>query len=67
MQSSPTAKAIVFVNAEGFFVHVDVITGGSSEDRQAARIEAALTQRDEFGRVMPPKERWRELNYKYVR
>jgi hypothetical protein len=30
----------------------------------AASIESALTRRDEFGRIMTPKERWRELNYK---
>ena len=29
----------------------------------AANIERALTQRDEFGRIMTPKERFRVLNY----
>ena len=41
----------------------DVYTGGSAEDSQAQRIEAALTQRDEFGRIMTPKDRFRHLCY----
>jgi hypothetical protein len=35
--------------------------GGAQEDAVLQRIEAALTQRDEFGRVMTPKERFRVL------
>jgi U4/U6.U5 tri-snRNP-associated protein 1 len=41
----------------------EVYTGGSHDDYQQARIEVALTRRDEFGRVMTPKDRWRQLNY----
>lgn len=43
----------------------DVYTGGSQEDRLARSIEAALTQRDEFGRVMTPKERFRTLCHQF--
>jgi len=39
----------------------DVYTGGSHEDAMQQRIETALTQRDEFGRVMTPKERFRVM------
>jgi U4/U6.U5 tri-snRNP-associated protein 1 len=39
----------------------DVYTGGSHEDAMSQRIEVALTQRDEFGRVMTPKERFRVM------
>ena len=41
----------------------DVYTGGRQETVVAANIERALTQRDEFGRIMTPKERFRVLNY----
>ena len=41
----------------------DVYTGGRQESAVAANIERALTQRDEFGRIMTPKERFRVLNY----
>ncbi|KAJ9531706.1 hypothetical protein QJQ45_021854 [Haematococcus lacustris] len=43
----------------------DVYTGGAHEDRLARSIEAALTTKDEFGRVMTPKERFRQLNYDF--
>lgn len=43
----------------------DVYTGGTQEDRMARSIEAALTQRDEFGRVMTPKERFRTLCHQF--
>lgn len=39
----------------------DVYTGGSHEESMAQRIEVALTQKDEFGRVMTPKERFRVM------
>ncbi len=44
----------------------DVYTGGQSEDKVANDVELALTQYDEFGRVLTPKERWRRLNHKCV-
>jgi hypothetical protein len=37
--------------------------GGSHDDRLERSIEVALTIKDEFGRVLTPKERWRQLNY----
>jgi U4/U6.U5 tri-snRNP-associated protein 1 len=43
----------------------DVYTGGTQEDRMSRSIEAALTQRDEFGRVMTPKERFRTLCHQF--
>jgi len=43
----------------------DVYTGGAQEDRLGRSIEAALTQRDEFGRVMTPKERFRSLCHQF--
>ena len=46
---------------------LQVYTGGKHTDRIAADIETALTRRDEFGRVMTPKEAFRALCYKYVR
>lgn len=42
----------------------DVYKGGNHEDRISAHIEQALTQRDEFGRIMTPKERFRDLCHK---
>lgn len=44
----------------------DVYTGGRQERPLDARVEAALTRRDEFGRVLTPKESFRQLCYKYV-
>eukprot|EP00775_Hariotina_reticulata_P014317 gene14317-44_t len=43
----------------------DVYTGGSHEDAMQQRIETALTQRDEFGRVMTPKERFRVMCHQF--
>ena len=42
----------------------DVYTGGRHDSNMDAHIEAALTRRDEFGRVMTPKEAFRALCYK---
>lgn len=52
-------KAVALIGLE------EVYTGGSHEDRLARSIEAALTQRDEFGRVMTPKERFRTLCHQF--
>ncbi|KAI8475940.1 MAG: SART-1 protein [Monoraphidium minutum] len=52
-------KAVALIGLE------DVYTGGTQEDRMARSIEAALTQRDEFGRVMTPKERFRTLCHQF--
>jgi U4/U6.U5 tri-snRNP-associated protein 1 len=52
-------KAVALIGLE------DVYTGGAQEDRMARSIEAALTQRDEFGRVMTPKERFRTLCHQF--
>eukprot|EP00983_Pelagomonas_calceolata_P118215 1160484-Pelagomonas_calceolata.AAC.3 len=41
----------------------DVYRGGAHEDRLARSIEMALTTKDEFGQVMTPKERFRQLCY----
>eukprot|EP00884_Botryococcus_braunii_P021222 jgi/Botrbrau1/7784/Bobra.0159s0212.1 len=43
----------------------DVYTGGRQERPMDARVEAALTRRDEFGRVLTPKESFRQLCYKF--
>ncbi|MEW5309033.1 MAG: hypothetical protein WDW38_000945 [Sanguina aurantia] len=43
----------------------DVYTGGSHEEHIARAVEAALTTRDQYGRVLTPKERFRELCYKF--
>jgi U4/U6.U5 tri-snRNP-associated protein 1 len=42
----------------------DVYTEGRHEERIAADIERALTERDEFGRVLTPRERFRRLCYR---
>ena len=39
----------------------DVYTGGREEERIARDVEVALTKRDEFGRVLTPKEAFRQL------
>lgn len=39
----------------------DVYTGGRQVDRVARSVEAALTVKDRFGRVLTPKERFRQL------
>lgn len=41
----------------------DVYSGGRHASSMDDRIERALTQRDEFGNVMTPKERFRYLCY----
>lgn len=41
----------------------DVFTG--SDEKLAQDVEAALTRRDEFGRVLTPKEAYRQLCYKF--
>eukprot|EP00199_Chlamydomonas_sp_CCMP681_P001557 CAMPEP_0119111530 /NCGR_PEP_ID=MMETSP1180-20130426/36013_1 /TAXON_ID=3052 ORGANISM="Chlamydomonas cf sp, Strain CCMP681" /NCGR_SAMPLE_ID=MMETSP1180 /ASSEMBLY_ACC=CAM_ASM_000741 /LENGTH=830 /DNA_ID=CAMNT_0007098531 /DNA_START=73 /DNA_END=2565 /DNA_ORIENTATION=+ len=43
----------------------DVYSGGMHEERLARSIEAALTTKDEFGRIMTPKERFRQLCYDF--
>lgn len=43
----------------------DVYTGGSADERLARDIENALTQRDEFGRIMTPKDRFRAQCYRF--
>ncbi len=42
-------------------------SGGLHEDRLQRSIEAALTTKDEFGRVQTPKERFRRLCHECVR
>jgi len=44
----------------------DVYTGGRQDNYHAAAIERALTQRDEFGNIMTPKERFRNLCYRFA-
>lgn len=44
----------------------DIYKGGNHTDRISTSIEQALTQRDEFGRIMTPKERFRDLCHKWV-
>ena len=41
----------------------DVYRGGAHDERLARSIEMALTTKDEFGQVMTPKERFRQLCY----
>ncbi len=38
-------------------------TGGRHQDRVARSVEAALTVRDKYGRVLTPKERFRQICY----
>lgn len=42
----------------------DVYTGGRQEDRLALDVEVALTRKDEYGRVLTPKEAFRQLCYR---
>ena len=42
----------------------DVYTDGRHEERIASDIERALTERDEFGRILTPRERFRRLCYR---
>ena len=39
----------------------DVYSGGRSEDRLALDVEVALTKKDEYGRILTPKEAFRQL------
>ncbi len=41
----------------------DVYSGGRQSSALEEKIERALTQRDEFGNIMTPKERFRHLCY----
>ncbi|PNW84722.1 hypothetical protein CHLRE_03g156100v5 [Chlamydomonas reinhardtii] len=43
----------------------DVYTGGRQVDRVARSVEAALTVKDRFGRVLTPKERFRQLCHSF--
>lgn len=45
----------------------DVYSGGRQSSALEEKIERALTQRDEFGNIMTPKERFRNLCYRYGR
>lgn len=42
----------------------DVYTDGRHDERIASDIERALTERDEFGRILTPRERFRRLCYR---
>ena len=44
----------------------EVYKSGGHKDNLANRVEDALTRRDEFGRVMTPKQAFREVCYRYV-
>ena len=44
----------------------DVYTGGRQQDRLALGVEVALTRKDEYGRILTPKEAFRQLCYKCV-
>ena len=52
-----------FTNAMGGYK--DVYTGGRTDDEIAANVEVALTRKDEFGRVMTPKEAFRQFCHKF--
>ncbi|GIL77465.1 hypothetical protein Vretimale_2974 [Volvox reticuliferus] len=43
----------------------DVFTGGRHQDRVARSVESALTVRDKYGRVLTPKERFRQICYSF--
>lgn len=43
----------------------DVFTGGRTDDRLALDIEVALTKKDEYGRVLTPKEAFRQLSQQF--
>ena len=43
---------------------LQVSQGGRHTEKLASEFETALTRRDEYGRVMTPKEAFRELCYK---
>lgn len=43
----------------------DVYTSGRSEDEIAANVEVALTRKDEYGRVLTPKEAFRQFCHNF--
>ncbi|GAB4814564.1 hypothetical protein N2152v2_001610 [Parachlorella kessleri] len=43
----------------------DVYTGGRHEDRLARDVEVALTRKDEHGRILTPKEAFRQLCHRF--
>eukprot|EP00887_Chlorella_sp_A99_P003910 scaffold11.g3910.t1 len=43
----------------------DVYTGGRQEDQLALDVEVALTRKDEYGRILTPKEAWRQLCHRF--
>jgi len=43
----------------------DVYSGGRSEDDIAATVEVALTRKDEYGRILTPKEAFRQLCHNF--
>jgi U4/U6.U5 tri-snRNP-associated protein 1 len=43
----------------------DVYGGDKSEDKIAANVEVALTRKDEFGRIMTPKEAFRQFCHNF--
>ena len=42
----------------------DVYQSGAHADEIANRVELALTRRDEYGRVLTPKQAFREVSYR---
>ena len=44
----------------------DVYQSGAHSDEIANRVELALTRRDEYGRVLTPKQAFREVSYRCV-
>ncbi|KAL4437375.1 hypothetical protein ABPG75_004514 [Micractinium tetrahymenae] len=50
------------VNIQGL---EDVYTGGRQEDKLALDVEVALTRKDEYGRILTPKEAFRQLCYRF--
>ena len=42
----------------------DVYQSGAHRDEIANRVELALTRRDEYGRVLTPKQAFREVSYR---
>lgn len=43
----------------------DVYSGGRAEDEIAANVEVALTRKDEYGRILTPKEAFRNLCHSF--
>lgn len=41
-------------------------SGGRTEDRQALSVEVALTRKDEYGRILTPKELFRQQCHKWA-